>query len=446
MDFPVAILDAPGALADASWNGIPFYMPDSRHAVGRRVQRFFFPGQDQTAFQDLGAFDGPMRITGLIVGDLYVSYARQLEAALRTPGPGTLVHPWFGDLAMVLTEPAEITFTQKEIRVVRFSASFAPYVPPDEQDGSTLDDLLDAIAAVQEQVQSFIAAVLAPVEIALWLAGSVASYAAGLVGYWQAVTGALGSSGAPGNPRLAAAVAPAIAALGGVADVATGSQYAATVGALIAAVPAAVVAASQTFLTPAVGPGDAAVVPVPIDGRVTMTILLAASSSAQAQVGAVGVTGSLALAEAALTAIAAAQAATTIAWNSAQEAQADLALLLAAIDATATQAAVASVPTVSTVAAAVQAGLLWCELQDARAALVADMSAIIGRLPQVQTVIASAALPAWLIANILAGDTPGLIQSTYADLVTRNTLRNPALVPAGALETLASTASLVPSA
>jgi prophage DNA circulation protein len=444
MDFPVSILGLPGALADASWNGVPFYMPDSRHSVGRRVQRFFFPGSDDTDFQDLGAFDGPMKITGLIVGDLYVSYGRQIEDALRTPGPGTLVHPWLGDLQMVLTEPAEITFSQKEQRVVRFSATFAPFVPPDQQDESTLDELLDAVAAVQTQVQSFLSAVLAPVSTLLWLAGSVESYANGLVGYWQAATGVLGSNGAAGNPQLAAAVAPAIAGLSGVVDVPSGAAYGAGVGALIAAVPAAVVAASQTLLTPAVGPGDAAVVPTPIDGRVTMGILLAASTSAQAQFTTLGLTASLALAESALSAIAAAQAATTIAWNSAQEAQSNLALLLAAIDATATQAAIASVPTVTTVAAAVQAGLLWCELQDARAALVADMTATIGRLPQVQTVVA-ASLPAWLIANILAGDTPGLIQSTYADLITRNTLRNPALVPAGPLETLASTASLVPA-
>jgi prophage DNA circulation protein len=450
MDLPVDILDLPGAIVDAAWNGIPFYMPDSREIVGRRVQRFFFPGQDATQYEDLGAFDGPMRISGLVVGDLYVSQARALRQALRTAGPGTLTHPWYGDMQMVLIAPAEIVFTQRDLRMFRFTATFAPYADPATQTLSSLDQLEDDITGALDSVQTYLGQLLGPASSVLWLAAGVESFANSVQAYWQTATNDL--AGSPEvqqtSAALGAAMAPSVVALSGVGDTPSGSGYAAAVGALLAAVPLAVAGASATLETPAIGPGDAAAVATPIDGRVTLSVLLAANTAMQAQFSASGLTGGLALAQAALDVVAGVQAATTIAWNSNVEAQTALANMLAAIDATAAQAAIASAPTVSTTNAAVAASQLFSALQAARGDLVADMTATIGRLPQVQTVLAAAPLPAWLIANILAGDTPSLIQSTYSDLITRNSVRNPALVPAGAIETLAPAslaASLIPT-
>ena len=437
MDFITDIVALPGALAEASWNGVPFYMPDSRHQVGRRLQRFLFPGQDVTAFQDLGAFDGPMRINGLLIGDLYVHYAQQIEAALRTAGPGTLVHPWLGALRMVLLEPATITFSQRELRAVRFEAVFVPFYPATAAATSSLDALLDDITGAYSAAQSYLAQALAPVATAIWLVGQVESYFATLQAYWQVNTGAVPTYGAPGNPQLAAACAPAIAALPNVETVAPSSTYGAGVYTLLAAVPAAVVAASTPVQASAVGPGDAAVVATPIDGRITMAALVAASSSAAARfTSASATTLSLALTQAAITAIAAAQAATTIAWDSAQEAETALGTLVVALDAAATQAAVAAAPTVSTSLAAVMAGQLWAALEDTRRTLIADLNQVIGRLPQVQTVTTIAQLSAWTLANMLAGDNPALILPAYQDLVSRNDVRHPAIVAPGTLELL----------
>ena len=448
MSFALDILELPGAIAQASWNDVPFFMPDSRHQVGRRVQEFFFPGQDAAQFLDLGAFDGPMRVQGILTGDLYVQYAKLLAQALRTPGPGVLMHPWLGSMQMVLLEPAEIAFAWQEQRVVRFRATFAPFVPPDAAATSTLDALLLDLAAAQLSAQNYLGAALAPAATSLWLGSVVEDYVQSAQGYWQAATGAApgGTFGAAGNPQLAAAVAAPIAALGATPLAPGGTGYAGTVGALIAGVPTAIVGASTAFQTPAVGPGDAAVSTSPIDGRVTMTLLLAAMTERQAQFGAPGLTAALALADGALCALGALQAATTIAWTSAQEAQATLAQLLGALDAVAAQAAVAAVPTVATTATAVQAALLWTALQSARSDLIADMTATIGRLPQVRTVTLARTLPAWLVANILAGDTPALIQPTYADIIARNGVANPALVGPGDIEVLlpASLPSLLP--
>ncbi len=448
--LPINLLELPGALADASWNGVPFYMPDSRHTAGRRVQQFFFPGRDTSEFQDLGAFDGPMQVSGLIVGGLYVSYARQLLAALQTPGPGTLVHPWLGELQMVLTSPAQIAFSQKEQRVVRFTATFAPFVPLAAQGESWLDTLLDDIAGAVTAVRGFLGQLLAPVGQLLWLAGQVDSFASSLAGYWQAVTGAVpgGITGAAGNPVLAASVAQPVSGLLSIGEIATGSGYASAVAARIGAVPAAIAAATTTAAEPAVGPGDAAASAAVLDGQAALALLLAASADAAASANAAGLTGGLALAHAAYAALYAAQVATGIAWASAQAAQAALAQLLAALDAAAAAAAVAAIPGVGTTTAAVAAGQLWTALQDARAALVADMTATIGRLPQVRRLALAAPLPAWVVANMLAGDTPALILPAYTDLVARNAVRHPAALPAGIIESLtpAEQAALVPGA
>lgn len=440
MDWATDIEELGSELLEASWNGVPFYMPDSRHSVGRRVQRFFFPGQDETAFQDLGAFDGPMRVSGILIGDRYIHYARQMEQALRAAGPGTLVHPWLGELAMVLMEPATLTFDQRQRRMVTFEATFAPFLPPQAEETSTLDALLDLGAAVLADGRAYLRAALAPVATGIWLARQVVSYAGQAQGVWQAITGASpgGVTGAAGNPVLSAAVAGPVAALSGVAGLTADAEYGGRVADLLAAPAAAVAACSVAVQTPAVGPGDAAQSSAVIDGRTTMAVLLAASAAARGQFAGPGVTPAMALAQAAFCAAQAARASADIAWESRQEAQAGLARLLAEIDAVAAQAALAAAPTVSAAAAGVQAGLLWMGLQDARQALVADLTSAIGRLPAVERRTLAAPVSAWMVANIVAGDTPGQIVAAYADIVARNGVANPALVGPGEIEVLAA--------
>lgn len=114
------------SLLTASFRGVNFSIIDARHEVGRRCQRFLFPGTDQTVFQDYGALDGPIHITGLISGDDYTHQAWRLHTAFRTAGPATLVHPWLGGLKVVLAKPATISFSHAELRIMRFEAEFLP--------------------------------------------------------------------------------------------------------------------------------------------------------------------------------------------------------------------------------------------------------------------------------------------------------------------------------
>jgi prophage DNA circulation protein len=431
MDWRAEIIDTAGALADATWNGIPFFMPDSRHSTGRRVHRYFFPGQDATVFQDLGALDGPMRVSGLLIGDAYVLYAQQLEAAFRLPGSGMLVHPWLGEIEMVLLEPVQFRFSQKTLRVCTFEAVFAPYYPATPPALSSLDSLILGVNATQAAAQQWLVQQLAPIASGALLLSGVQGYVASLQSYWTLATGPTGAAPNAGNAIGAAAAAP-VAALSNAPLLTPGAGFGGGLGALLAAVPASVASASATQASPVVSGAAGYVAPVPLDGRLTLAVLLAATAQATGQTVTQGAVPAVALAQAALCVASAVQASTTIAWVSAEEAQAALESLRAAIRAVA-QLAIALVAD-----GPLTGGLLWRSLESLGAALTADMSALIGRLPAVKTVVTARAMSVWLIANALVGDTPSAMLPTIQDIVARNGIANPALVPAGPLAVLES--------
>ena len=117
----------PGLLA-ASFRGIGFFVPDTSSDVGRRVAEHYFPGIDAAAFDDEGLQPERISIEGLYVGADYIEHGKALKDAFETAGEGTLIHPWWGAINVLLAEPASIKWSTKELRVVRFSANFVRVV------------------------------------------------------------------------------------------------------------------------------------------------------------------------------------------------------------------------------------------------------------------------------------------------------------------------------
>ena len=111
----------------AAWRGQTFFIPDVSTEMGRRIVVTYFPGLDDPAIEDLGAAMGPIRGRGLIVGDEYVQQALMLQAAFMAPGPGTFLHPWIGELTVIVPPgAASVSFSAVELRVVRFEVTFQP--------------------------------------------------------------------------------------------------------------------------------------------------------------------------------------------------------------------------------------------------------------------------------------------------------------------------------
>ena len=83
-------------LRDASFRGVPFYFVDVEGNSGRRAIPHAYPKKEVGWTEDHGAVLTQQQINGIVLGSDYQAQFNRLLAALNTPGPGELVHPWFG--------------------------------------------------------------------------------------------------------------------------------------------------------------------------------------------------------------------------------------------------------------------------------------------------------------------------------------------------------------
>ncbi len=410
-------------LYDAEFRGIPFHMPDPREETGRRVIRFFYPGRDDTWHEDMGALDGRISVSGLIVGEDYVRRANRLRAAFRTPGPGLLTHPWLGDIDVVLAEPAEISFSDREIRLARFTAIFEPYVerPPIRLD--TLGQLLALLDAIREGARALVRFILAPIRLALSVVRAVVGFVGGMVGLFRSTIGAV--RGLIGLPRELEASFVGLLAVG---SLRLDRSYGSAVVARIEGPGAVIRKAGLPRLNPAVGVfgGNLSVAPV-VETAAATRLLLAVASGVR---GDATVPAGLRLGAQALLVADAVQLGVQVPFASRTEALAMRATLDAALAVLASDAAAAAVTEPA------YAGAIWQQAAALRAGLARDMSERIGRLPAIETLTLPGAAPTWLVANHLVGDAPGRVVGQYQQLVSRNRIRRPARLPAGDIEVL----------
>lgn len=405
------------SLVDATFRGIPFCIPDIRHEIGRRVQRFLFPGQDMAAFQDLGAQDGPISLRGLIVGDDYVARMQVMGQAFRQPGPATLVHPWLGEL-QVVARPARFTFDQAKYRLVAFEAEVWLYTPNQAAVPDTLGQVLLAVTALQTQARAMLADALAPAALTLQAVGVAERFVASLPASFVALA----------NLQLPGALA-AIAGLS-VLGLPFGAGYADAVSAVIAAPALAAATAANPAIPAAIGPGDAASTATPADPASTTLALLSSAASVAALPAITPAAQALTLSTGAQILAAAVQVASDIPLTSQQDAitwrnRQDTALAGLAASAAGLAA---------TYPASV--GTLWQAIADLRAAVATDMANTIGRLPAVTAVTFPGPAPLWLIAHHFSGDTPGDMAARFADLVARNDIGQPGMVGLSPIEAL----------
>lgn len=110
-------------LLPASFRDVPFEVETTTLQAGRRTQLHEYPQRDIPYVEDLGRATRDLNFTAFVTGDDYVNQANALLAALEEPGPGTLIHPWFGSLTVSLNAPATVGF-DAALGVARFTLSF----------------------------------------------------------------------------------------------------------------------------------------------------------------------------------------------------------------------------------------------------------------------------------------------------------------------------------
>ncbi|MDL2306622.1 DNA circularization N-terminal domain-containing protein [Desulfovibrio sp. OttesenSCG-928-C06] len=89
-----------------SFRGVPFNVRESDFPVGRRTVLHQFVQRDDPYVEDLGRLPRRFTLQGFVNGRDYMDRRDALIAALETPGPGLLVHPYYGEMLVYLDAPA----------------------------------------------------------------------------------------------------------------------------------------------------------------------------------------------------------------------------------------------------------------------------------------------------------------------------------------------------
>lgn len=156
-------------LLKASWRGAPFYVTSSKTTAGRRTELHELPASEAWHVEDLGASARKYSIEGYVLGADYIKQRQRLEKELARPGPGELVHPYYGTIEVQLEGESTVSESESEGGIARFSMTFVEVsiVSPiivhvsedkaavvvaaaDDLDAAIDDDLAAAVSIVSE--------------------------------------------------------------------------------------------------------------------------------------------------------------------------------------------------------------------------------------------------------------------------------------------------------
>ena len=142
-----------GSIRPASYKGVPFGVLDASDSRGRNTVTHAFPLRDKVFVEDLGRAQRTIQLTAFVVGEGYALRRDALIAALESPGPGTLVHPWLGTFEVSLSGPVSVEHSAESGGYCSFQLSFVEDWAP-ESPGVSLAwpslSALNALAAVAE--------------------------------------------------------------------------------------------------------------------------------------------------------------------------------------------------------------------------------------------------------------------------------------------------------
>lgn len=110
-------------LQPASFRGVPFWVDTDTTPVGRRTQVHEYPQRNKPMVEDLGERTRIIQQNGFVIGDDCFFQRDNLLHALNTPGPGILIHPWFGQMNVTATD-CEVSHARPDGGMVVFSLTF----------------------------------------------------------------------------------------------------------------------------------------------------------------------------------------------------------------------------------------------------------------------------------------------------------------------------------
>jgi prophage DNA circulation protein len=167
----------------ASFRGVPFWLDADSVNVGRRTQLHEFPQRDQPFVEDLGRRTRQYKFSGFVVGDDCLSQRDRLLTALDTPGPGELVHPWFGRMTVTAGD-CEVSHARNAMGQVSFSLVFIDgMLAFPVQSANTRRQLAAQAPSLFESSKGRFKAVMANVDLARQRVSAVRSAVSGAMGF-----------------------------------------------------------------------------------------------------------------------------------------------------------------------------------------------------------------------------------------------------------------------
>lgn len=107
-----------------SFRGVPFLIESADGELGRRVVLHEYPQRDKPYSEDLGKKTRKFSLDLFVLGPDYMTARDNLIAAFETEGPGTLVHPYLGNISVVAEDVRGPRESTREGGMARFSVTF----------------------------------------------------------------------------------------------------------------------------------------------------------------------------------------------------------------------------------------------------------------------------------------------------------------------------------
>lgn len=143
-------------IQSASFRGIPFQVYMAGGSLRRSTTLHVFPNGSAPYPEDLGKAPQFYDVQGFVSGSSYMTQRDALEAAFQQPGPGTLVHPWYGSLYVALAGPVRTQHSAVDGGLWQFQARFVRVEKPGGLTGAPnlLDMVAERVSAVAERAQA----------------------------------------------------------------------------------------------------------------------------------------------------------------------------------------------------------------------------------------------------------------------------------------------------
>ncbi|MCM2318057.1 MAG: DNA circularization N-terminal domain-containing protein [Pseudomonas sp.] len=173
-----------------SFRGVPFHLKSSSSTGGRRTVLNEFPLRDTPMTEDMGRRARQFQLNLTLIGQDYMAQRDRLIAALETAGPGTLVHPFRGELQVAVLGDYSCEESTEQGGLARISVIFVESGETPRPDSLKVQG--NAANAAADALQADAAAEF---EAAFSVAGFASFVAEGALDSLQAATRAVYSAG-----------------------------------------------------------------------------------------------------------------------------------------------------------------------------------------------------------------------------------------------------------